>query len=251
MLGVYFINCDIHKSRLKHMELMFKNNNIKAYRIPCINGRAITYEDICALRKRKMLTRHSEINKIELAISLSHYTFYKHFLSTNAEYGLIFEDDCIIYKGFNTKLHKLLASLPEFSVLFLYNGNWAKTRRNQKFIGSVDNVAVYQETRPYNAGAVSYVISRKFANLLMNNFFPIEFPIDLFIGQHVHIGKHLTLDMFLLDNCLSSELVSTPCNGEYGTGDSTQDYDLPQIAHQYDTCPLHPEVSIIIKPFVK
>lgn len=235
--SAYVINCDIHADRLKSMHAQLQKANIQATRVPCINGRKFSTEVLCAMRKRGLITNDSQVNVIEIAICLSHYSVWLRLLQSSDDCALVFEDDCMLHDGFKHRLESVLSSLDDFSILFLWNGNWGQTRRKLTTVGTVGDVVVKQEHSAYNAGAVSYVISRPFAQYMVKHFFPIMYPVDITIGDHFRQGRHLTLDTVKVGRCLQSKLLTTPCDGEFGTGNSTQDYSRPSIDDAPLKCP--------------
>jgi GR25 family glycosyltransferase involved in LPS biosynthesis len=88
-----------------------------------------------------------------------------------------------------------------------------------------------QETIPYNAAASAYIISRSYAQWLVDHSFPIFMPQDILMGSYPNQGKHLTLKMSWdsKEKCYKSPIIDLECGGEGGTGKTTQTYDAPTV----------------------
>ena len=112
--------------------------------------------------------------------------------------------------------------------------------RKQKYITTIDDIDIYQERTEYNAGGVAYIISREFAEYMLDKkAYPIRHPQDMLIGSTVNKGLHLTVDMDYdkKEHCYKSVLVGNPCEGEGGTGNSTQEYEKSQTKYyNCDSC---------------
>ena len=136
----------------------------------------------------------------------------------------------------------LRVSNDDFSLLHIWNGNWASTEKDQKFVTRVaPGITVMRETEEYNAGAATYIISKKYAEFLMKRFFPIKIPQDIMMGSYPNQGKHLTLKMGYRkkDECYISPLLDMECEGPGGTGSqSTQEHTAPTIFERWkcDKC---------------
>ena len=235
-MGVYVINCEIHKDRLKKFTKYAHRAKLRACRIPCILGKKFTNELICELTKRGLLHKNAEMTPIEVSINMSHYNVWQRLLNSCYDYALIMEDDVEVHGDFIEKINNILEEVLEeasdFSILHLWNGNWAKTIRHQKKILDVSpKITIMQERKPYNAGAVAYIISKEYAQYLVDNSFPITIPQDILMGNFPKVGKHLTVRMTYDrdQECYVSPVLDNPCGGEEGTGASTRTSTMPTI----------------------
>ena len=102
-----------------------------------------------------------------------------------------------------------------------------KTRQFYHKVKSINDIKIVQESINYNAGAVCYVISRSFCKYLINNFFPVNKAIDLYIGISAKSKKHFTIKMDYIKkiDCYISPLLYIDCHME----DTTQDYKAKTI----------------------
>ena len=103
-----------------------------------------------------------------------------------------------------------------------------------------DKINVIRETEYFNAGAVAYVLTSNFAKFLVKNAFPIERPIDIYIGEQVEKkgGQALSIEMReyrskkIQGTCYLSPFfrgINWICGGERGVGASTQNYDVTMV----------------------
>ncbi len=237
-MGVYVINCSIHGDRMKKFKSYAQQAGVKACRIPCVIGKKFSDRKIATMIKDGIITKNTDMNKIEISINMSHYNAWQKLLDSCKEYALIFEDDVELKPDFVDQVNLIMDSLDrkgiDFSILFLWNGNWNISLSKQKKVLKInDKLQIMKETVYYNAGAVAYIISRKYAEWLTkpSRFFPIRYPQDIIMGSFPTRGNHLTLKMKndKEQQCYVSPLLDMPCGGDGGTGESTQEYDAPTI----------------------
>ena len=237
-IGVYVINCSGHKERLEKFKRFSSQAGVKACRVPCIKGKKFSDRKLCRMVDEKLLSRKAEMTKIEVSINMSHYNCWMKLLNSCQEYALVLEDDVEVRPDFIEQVNTIMDSLHKnkisFSILFLWNGNWQKTKSKQKSVLKINKkLHILKETVEYNAGAAAYIISRDYAEWLTEpkRFFPIKIPQDILMGSYVKHGNHLTLKMKYdkQQGCYISPLLDMPCGGEGGTGTSTQEYTAPTV----------------------
>ena len=243
-MGAYVINCDIHTKRLAKFRKYAKKAGIHFCRIPCVNGKKYTKKNLCDMIKKGKLSKNANVNKIEIAINYSHLNIWKRIIHNCEEYGIVCEDDTEIRTNFLPQVNNILKKLDKngiaFDILFLWNGNWNKSADKLQTILRIDrNITIVKETTDFNAGAVSYIISRQFANELVENFFPINYTVDIYMSEIILLPSYQTrsalsvkMSYNKLKECYISPLFRTGkwiCGGAYGTGQSSQNYSLPNI----------------------
>ena len=228
-MGVYVINCSIHKDRLKKFKKFASKASVKACRVPCVKGKQFTDEILCDMVKRGFLKKSADMDRIEISINLSHYNCWIRLINSCLNYALILEDDVELNSNFVEEINLILEELEDndidFSVLHLFNGNWNKTKSKLKKVLKINSkLEILKETVPYNAGAAGYIISRKYAEFLVSKFFPISMPNDMLVGNYPKKGNHLTLfnKFNKRKDCYESPLFKMPCGGPEGTGNSTR-----------------------------
>jgi lipopolysaccharide cholinephosphotransferase len=236
-VGTFVINCDSNLKRLEKFTKFANGANLKFDRHSCTLGSQITQPVVCDMIKRKILSRSADMTPVQVAISISHYNVWQRMINNKQDYALVLEDDAEPSKNFVTVVNNILNTLSamnyKFSILFLWNGNWMKTRRNLSKVVEIGPRTIYKENINYNAGAVAYIISREFAQYLLDKkAFPIKQPQDILIGANFNIGNHLTVEMAFdkTDACYISKLVGNPCGGPWSTGSgSMQEYDTVTV----------------------
>lgn len=241
-LGVYVINCKMHRDRYNKLLKYAKEADVKVCRSPCVLGKKFSSKAIYNMVNDKLLSKNADMTKVEVSINMSHYNTWRKLLNSCNEYALVLEDDVELHDDFIDKINLIMNTLDEknipFSILHLWNGNWAKTKSAQKKVATIDkNITVMQETQSYNAGAVGYIISKSYAKWLISHFFPIKMPQDMLMGNYPHKGRHLTLKMKWdkKDDCYKSPILDMECGGEGGTGaQTTQTYSAPTIKEIYN-----------------
>lgn len=238
--GIYVINCDVHEKRLKKFKKYAKKAGVSECREQCVNGKAFTDALLKNMVNNGLLSANANMTPIEVAICLSHYNSWLRIINNCEDYGLVIEDDAEMRPTFVNDVNDIMSHLREknikFDILFLWNGNWMNTPK--KAVTKVnDRLQIVEETENYNAGAVCYIISAEFAKYLVKHLFPIRWQIDIYIGSKIRNHTHLSLKMKYRksDECYISPVLDLTCGGEYGTGESTQDYSAKTIKNKLFT----------------
>lgn len=234
------INCDNHKDRILKFDKSAKNINLNYYRISCIYGKNFNDKNIYEMYKNKIIANTDFINIIEVSIFFSHIYCWLIILNSNYEYGIICEDDITFKKNFINKVNKILNTLHKnnknFDLLYLWNGNWQKTKGYLKNILKITNeLDIRQETKKFNAGTVCYIISKNTIHKLLKKALPINNPVDIFIGTFYNKLNIYTLYMKYNKNKMK-DISPLFISGEwddkiYYDNDiqSTQEYDLDTL----------------------
>ena len=99
------------------------------------------------------------------------------------------------------------------------------------------DLVIKREMKPFNAGNVSYIISKKAIKLLLEKILPIGDPVDLFMGKFYKQLKIYTLYM-KYDKVnmkdISPLFISGEWDDKYYDGSdtqSTQDYDIDNLKY--------------------
>jgi phosphorylcholine metabolism protein LicD/GR25 family glycosyltransferase involved in LPS biosynthesis len=225
-IDTYLINCLNNKDRLLRFKKYAKAAHLKFCIENCVNGTEFTPEFLCEMRKANIVHKSADLSYIEIAICLSHFNIWNKILQSDADYGLIFEDDCHFKPNLIEKINKLMDEIKgiDFDTFYLWNGNWHKKVNNLKIKKVSENV--FQEKDEFNAGGVAYIISKKFIKKMIKKFFPIKFAQDDFLGCFP--GVHLTVKMNYdkKENCWNNKnFIWVECGGEWTTGESSQIHD--------------------------
>jgi len=197
-MATYVINCEFSKDRLKKFNHYAEKAGLHACRVPCVMGRSFSRPEICKMKTENMIAKKTyDINQVHIAINMSHYNCWQKLVNSCLDYALIMEDDTEVRPHFIKSINMIMKEIDEpFSILYLWNGNWLRTIGGHvPFVKINDIFNIVQETKVYNAGAVAYIISKKYAKYLIKHFFPIKYPQDNLMGNFPKVGKHLTLKM--------------------------------------------------------
>ena len=137
-LPLIMINCDVHKDRLNKFNKSAKNIKLAYNRLKCVYGKKLSDKQIYQMYKKKLIKNTDFINIIEVSINLSHINAWLKILNSDYEYGMICEDDITFkptfIKNINLILNKLKEHNKNFDILYLWNGNWMKTKSSLKNI---------------------------------------------------------------------------------------------------------------------
>ena len=142
-----------------------------------------------------------EINTVgAIGATLSHVTLWQTFLQGKDEYLVVFEDDTLLDKKEMDLIDSLIPTLPESWDLWLlgrHNWQFKETPLNPR--DSKGWKSVQQFT-----GAHGYVLSRRGAEILVQNPFPIETHVEYYISacselKGLRIVKHGSLRLLYSD----------------------------------------------------
>ena len=240
-LPVFVINCDIHKDRLKKFRKYAKKAGLSACREVCVNGKSFDKPLLCDMIKKGFVSKNADITPIELSITYSHINVWQRFVDSCKEYALVIEDDAEVHKDFKKMLNKTLKALhtkkKKFDVLYLWNGNWANSiSSTRKVLDVSDKITVIQEKTSFNAGTVAYIITRKLAQKLLRNAYPVKDAVDIYLADQslAKGGKVFSIKMTYnkKKECYLSPFFQGTdwiCGGAEGTGQTTQDYSAKTI----------------------
>jgi GR25 family glycosyltransferase involved in LPS biosynthesis len=234
LMSTFVINCNKHVKRLKKFKRSAKRTHLTVKRESCVNGKKISKPILEQLIKQGIVSKSAVINTIELSICMSHYNCWINFLNSCSKYGLILEDDSTLHKNFKKYVLDILRQLDgskfgPFGLLVIHPGNWMRTKSSQKKITIVNGIKINKETQGHNPSGTAYILTKKYAQYLVDHMFPIKEPVDIYLGSHAKKFTHLTIEPVKDPKdpeCWTGPLISVPCGGEEG---STQDYSLPLI----------------------
>ena len=111
-----------------------------------------------------------------IGASLSHIGCWKQFLESESKFLVVFEDDTIVNDIYMEKIDSLIPELPsEWDMWLLGTHAWAF-----KGVPLTKNVNGWWKVKQFT-GAHAYVLSRRGAELLLKEPFPIETHIEYYI----------------------------------------------------------------------
>lgn len=191
-LPTYVINLDRRPDRwetFQQQPLFHEFTNIA--RFPAVDGKTLDWkqDDRISYQTRKNIETnyrrsHYEINSLgAIGASLSHIGIWKKFLSTDATYCLVFEDDTLL-KPEELKLIDALCkspSMPDWNLWLIGHHNWMLEGKpvDAKKPDEWWSVDVF-------TGAHAYIIDRVAAEKLLAQPFPIETHIEYYMSNVAH-----------------------------------------------------------------
>lgn len=123
-----------------------------------------------------------QLSMAEIGCSLSHYNMYRRIVERNDPVALILEDDVLFEPGFTTKLLAAYRQLPEgWGILHL---NCSCTR----YESAGESIVKYDGVGSLPVAASAYLISRRGAELMLENALPIRYPADSILGRGLRWG---------------------------------------------------------------
>jgi GR25 family glycosyltransferase involved in LPS biosynthesis len=166
-------------------------------RFSAIDGRTIRVLDnkqISLQAKSNIIKKtrrsHDEIDTVgAVGASMSHTTVWKQFLTTTAEYALVFEDDTKIPPGLPAILaacSKERSELPSGFDLWLLHYAFVKMEGSSAD-GLLPLTKTWSAPQDFYSFA-GYVISRRGAERLLSDAFPVEMHIDRFANKKAELG---------------------------------------------------------------
>ena len=193
MLPIFVINLDRRPDRLRSIAANLDRLGLKACRIPAVDAKTVTDEELNERVSFKGLFRSMEFDRGAGACVLSHLRAIETFLSaSDAPAALILEDDA-----------ELAADLP----MFIETIDWwpaharlvnLETRNNKWRLFSRVGAEPYRgrelrQIAVFVAGACGYIVSRDSAQFLLNECRDIIYPMDhvLFDVRNCKIARDL------------------------------------------------------------
>ena len=122
----------------------------------------------------------------EIACALSHYSIHEKMLRENIERAIIFEDDIVINED-TVEIMKCLSMYPEnLELLYLFHGKAKSFPWKRKTIYKHYKMAKYRvpskNSKRTIMYAAAYLLTRKGAEKLLLDAYPLKLPIDIHMG---------------------------------------------------------------------
>jgi GR25 family glycosyltransferase involved in LPS biosynthesis len=116
-----------------------------------------------------------------IGASFSHITCWKNFLESDSKYLVVFEDDTIVNDEYLKKIDSLVPLLPNSWDM------WLLGRHAWAYSGiPLSKKSKWSKVKKFT-GAHAYILSRKGAELLLQEAFPIETHIEYYICSCVQL----------------------------------------------------------------
>jgi GR25 family glycosyltransferase involved in LPS biosynthesis len=190
---IFIINLKSRNDRLKNMKLLIENLNIDKNKIEvfeAVVGKELKDNEIINILSISSLdtlynksTNHKDIRtKGAIGCYLSHYKIWEKIINENLENVLIFEDD-IVSDIDTAEFEDYVNSLPQdydigllswFSLWFDLLNNPKKNTVINNYWNKYSSINVF--------GCAAYMVSKKGAEKLVKNAFPICYQVDAYIN---------------------------------------------------------------------
>ena len=178
-LRCYVINLDSSKIRLSEFEAAFQETNLNIERISAVDGHLIDIEGFSDdnLCQKKM---GRGIQPGEVGCYLSHKKALEQFLSTNAPYAIVFEDDAVPNEGFEETVNTIIEKfLKHNSSAVAVNLGAMDFKYSSKVLAINDKILRCTHRFPMLATAVLW--TRHGAKTFLDRASPITMPYDNFL----------------------------------------------------------------------
>ena len=188
-IPIYCINLDKRPERYRSFARQEGVQSLQIRRFSAVDGSklSINTPDISNQTKYNILHKtrraHSQIDTLgAIGCSLSHYSIWKEFLRSDHPYCFVLEDDALVPVGLADKIKLATMAGHDFDV-------WALSYKlYNKTLNDVDG-KVGWKSPVYFWGTSAYIISRKGAAELIDQFFPIECHLDNYMCLKNSFGK--------------------------------------------------------------
>lgn len=183
---VYLINLERAEHRRRFALAQLKQLGVVPAAIHAVDGRNLELDSLIRqgvyspAMANEAFSR--QLSMPEIGCSLSHYDMYRMIVERGNVAALILEDDALLLPGFTAKLIAAHAELPDgWGVLHL-NCPCDRYEKAGKTIVKFDGAG----SLPVAASA--YLVSRRGAELLLENATPIRYPADSLVGRGLRWG---------------------------------------------------------------
>lgn len=205
-VSVYLINMSRNKDRFVHFNKMYGRTDMRSIpyvRIDAVDGSKISiskfisetaYKEISEAEKTGHRTKHYQLSRGAVGCYLSHMMVYKHFMKTNKQFLIVFEDDVtideqILYK-FNYELQHNIPDNWDVTLLGCHCLSCIKTKKYMKI----------QRFWLTHGLAITRTGVQKILSHIENNH--IEQQIDYVISD---MAEAETINVYCLNNQLAKQ----------------------------------------------
>lgn len=184
MIVSLYINLDRSEWRRSHMEKMADSAGVTLQRLPAIDGKQLSDSEYEKYHPLKSDLRR--MTKSEVACFLSHRKAWEVVCESNAEYGVVLEDDILFGKALSEII--LYISWIRFDMDLI---KLDKATRKHVELGECVSIKRSIEARrllSLHVGCGAYIISRKMSEHLIAKSQTFHIPVDHFLfnpNEHI------------------------------------------------------------------
>jgi GR25 family glycosyltransferase involved in LPS biosynthesis len=210
-IHVYCINLKHRVDRWERFSAQPELQRLKsAYefeRFEGVNGSAVNIQkdERISLRTKRNIKQHIRRDHEELDSAggvgcyLSHTTVWKKFLERSEPYAMILEDDAILHPGFTAEFQRAMKKdtslLPDVPDVWFFSApsDWYYEYKGTPFPPTMKQYTLGPWITKSCAPFTGYLISRRGAERLLENAFPIDMHVDLYTCLNADLGKILAV----------------------------------------------------------
>jgi len=160
---------------LKEFKNLKRFSAVDGSKIDVLNDKRISTHTKQNIAKKYRRSDYEINTPGAIGASLSHISCWRRLLESDADYLVVFEDDTLVTEEDMEKIDSLIPNMPKWDIWLLGTHAWA-------FSG----VPLTKRTKGWwkvkqFTGAHAYIISRRGAEILLKECFPIETHIEYYI----------------------------------------------------------------------
>lgn len=186
---IFIVNLERSEPRRKFILGHLHQLGLTGTVFPAVDGRTLDLADL----ERRQIYRdefaHEKFSRslsmAEIGCALSHVGLYEMLVRENIDVALVIEDDVELVDGFAGRLTTIMKELPEgWDVLQLYFTCSDVERISEHLVR-------FPMKKALPVGAPGYVITKRGAQKLIDNAYPIHYPADSLIGRSPRWGTNV------------------------------------------------------------
>tara|TARA_B100001094_G_scaffold329815_1_gene393456 strand:- start:10273 stop:11067 length:795 start_codon:yes stop_codon:yes gene_type:complete len=178
MKPVFVINLDTSQKRLVRFQQEANRVNLEFERISAVAGSTLSKKEIENIYPSTQIRKHfrQALNAGELGCFLSHIKCWQKVVDDKLDYAMILEDDIGIHPDTQRFATEAGRHCQHWDLIQLNNRDTQDTKIHDT-LRILDDYALTLQTK-FSIGAVGYLVSYAGAQKLLQNAFPIKYPVD-------------------------------------------------------------------------
>ena len=174
---IVVISLPMRTDRRNHIRMVFSEKNIPYVFFDAIHGKS----EFGKIIKEYDISKASAeyLSKGSIGCIISHYRSWERLLSSNNDIMLVFEDDVVIHFEYETLVNILSLIPQDCDILYFGSRKWMSTGSEK------GNIIEIFKPFSIRRGAFGYLITKKGAQKLINQIFPIRIArggVDTILG---------------------------------------------------------------------
>lgn len=183
---VYVINLERAEYRRRFALAQLARIGVTPIMAPAVDGRLLDLGKLIEegiynpAKSEEAFSR--QLSLPEIGCSLSHYNVYRMMIERGDEAALILEDDALFLTDFTQQLLAAYRELPS---------GWGILNLNcpcQRYEHITENIVKYDGIGSLPVACSAFLLSRRGAELLIENAMPIRYPADSLVGRGLRWG---------------------------------------------------------------